>query len=111
MSETKAPDRQAAYSALFEVLSAQPLPETLEGIGLEALLRRAIDADFAYMAAADEADAPYDDDEAFEAIADPIVAQYALDGDAEQDACAWVDAYMEAMAAFLEDNGWVEWMT
>ena len=111
MSENKAPDRQAAYSALFEALSAQPLPDTLVAIGLEALLRQAIDSDFAYMAAADEADAPYDDDEAFEAIADPIVSKHALDGDAEQDVCAWVDAYMEAMATYLEEIGWVEWMT
>ena len=81
---------------------------------LEAFIRRAIDADMAYMLETDVIDedgmmgeGEYDDDDAFEALLD------ALAGDTEDDAqldrlAQLLDSYMAAQQDFMEASGLME---
>ena len=77
---------------------------------LEGFIRRAIDADFAYMREIDVLDGDglmgegeYDEDDAFEEL---LVRHAAGKGEDEIGRIAqWLDAYMTAQADFLERSG------
>ena len=78
---------------------------------LEAFIRRAMEADFAYMQECGVltedglmGEDEYDEDDAFEALLD-MLAQNPED-DEEMDRLAQLlDGYMEAQAAFMEESG------
>ena len=78
---------------------------------LEAFIRRAMEADFAYMQECGvlTEDGPmgedeYDEDDAFEALLDMLAEN--PEDDEEMDRLAQLlDGYMEAQAAFMEESG------
>ena len=81
---------------------------------LEGFIRRAIDADFAFMQENEVLTedglmglGEYDEDDAFEAILDML-----CDGEKDDDVidrtAQWLDAYMSAQAAFMEECGLAE---
>ena len=81
---------------------------------LEAFIRRAIEADMAYMQEIDVIDADglmgegeYDDDDAFEALLDMLSADVQDDREIDQIA-QMLDSYMEAQQAFMEESGLME---
>ena len=81
---------------------------------LEAFIRRAIEADMAYMREIDVIDedglmgeGEYDDDDAFEALLDAL--SEGIEDDSEIDQLAQLlDSYMEAQQAFMESCGLME---
>ena len=81
---------------------------------LESFIRRAVDADFAFMQENEVLTedglmglGEYDEDDAFEAILDML-----CDGEEDDDVidrtAQWLDAYMSAQAAFMEESGLAE---
>lgn len=78
---------------------------------LEAFIRRAMEADFAYMEACGVltedglmGEDEYDEDDAFEALLDMLAED--PEDDEEMDRLAQLlDGYMEAQAAFMEESG------
>ena len=81
---------------------------------LESFIRRAVEADFAFMQENEvlTEDGPmglgeYDEDDAFEAILDML-----LSGEEDEEiigrTAQWLDAYMTAQQAFMEENDLVE---
>ena len=78
---------------------------------LEAFIRRAMEADFAYMQECGVltedglmGEDEYDEDDAFEALLDMLAGD--PEDDAEMDRLAQLlDGYMEAQAAFMEESG------
>ena len=81
---------------------------------LESFIRRAIDADFAFMQENEVLTedglmglGEYDEDDAFEAILDML-----LEGEEDDDVIGrtaqWLDSYMTAQQAFMEANDLVE---
>ena len=81
---------------------------------LEDFIRRAIEADMAYMREIDVidedglmGDGEYDDDDAFEALLDVLAED--CEDDAQIDALAqMLDSYMAAQQEFMEASGLVE---
>ena len=78
---------------------------------LDAFIRRAIEADMAYMREIDVIDdeglmgeGEYDDDDAFEALLD-MLGEDAEDEDELNQLAQMLDSYMEAQAAFMEESG------
>ena len=83
---------------------------------IEALLSQAIDADMAYMHAAGVLDEEgfagegyYEDDEAFEAIVEALVASNELSGEQAVKVASLVAEYMDLQQAYLERKGLVDW--
>lgn len=81
---------------------------------LEDFIRRAIDADFAFMQENEVLTedglmglGEYDEDDAFEAILD-MLCQEEEDDDLIDRTAQWLDAYMNAQAAFMEESGLAE---
>ena len=81
---------------------------------LESFIRRAIEADFAFMQENEVLTedglmgvGEYDEDDAFEAILDMLCADEEDDSVIDKTA-QWLDAYMSAQAAFMEENDLVE---
>ena len=81
---------------------------------LEDFIRRAIDADFAFMQENEVLTedglmglGEYDEDDAFEAILD-MLCQEEEDDDLIARTAQWLDAYMNAQAAFMEESGLAE---
>lgn len=81
---------------------------------LESFIRRAIDADFAFMQENEVLTedglmglGEYDEDDAFEAILDML-----LEGEEDEEiigkTAQWLDSYMTAQQAFMEENDLVE---
>lgn len=78
---------------------------------LEAFIRRALEADFAYMEECGVltedglmGEDEYDEDDAFEALLDMLAED--PEDDEEMDRLAQLlDGYMEAQAAFMEESG------
>lgn len=81
---------------------------------LEAFIRRAIEADMAYMREIDVIDedglmgeGEYDDDDAFEALLETLSGD--IEDDAELDRLAqMLDSYMAAQQDFMEESGLME---
>ena len=81
---------------------------------LEAFIRRAIEADMAYMREIDVIDedgmmgeGEYDDDDAFEALLETLGEE--IDDDAQLDQLAQLlDSYMAAQQDFMEESGLME---
>ena len=78
---------------------------------LEGFIRRAIDADFAYMREIDVLDGDglmgegeYDEDDAFEALLD-VLGEGVTDEDELNRIAQRLDSYMNAQADFLEESG------
>lgn len=81
---------------------------------LEAFIRRAIEADMAYMREIDVIDedglmgeGEYDDDDAFEALLD-VLSENAGDESEIDQLAQLLDSYMEAQQAFMESCGLME---
>jgi len=81
---------------------------------LESFIRRAIDADFAFMQENEVLTedglmglGEYDEDDAFEAILD-MLCQDEEDESVIDRTAQWLDAYMTAQQAFMEENDLVE---
>lgn len=81
---------------------------------LERFIRRAIEADFAFMQENEVLTedgmmgmGEYDEDDAFEAILDMLCAEETQDAVIDRTA-QWLDAYMTAQQAFMEENDLVE---
>lgn len=81
---------------------------------LEGFIRRAIDADFAFMQENEVLTedgfmglGEYDEDDAFEAILDALCEEEE-DEEIIGRTAQWLDAYMSAQAAFMEENDLVE---
>jgi len=81
---------------------------------LEGFIRRAIEADMAYMREMDVIDADglmgegeYDDDDAFEALLD-VLAGDAADEDEMNRLAQLLDSYMAAQQDFMEASGLME---
>ena len=81
---------------------------------LEGFIRRAIEADMAYMREMDVLDADglmgegeYDDDDAFEALLD-VLAGDAADDDEMNRLAQLLDSYMAAQQDFMEASGLME---
>ena len=81
---------------------------------LEGFIRRAIEADMAYMREMDVLDADglmgegeYDDDDAFEALLD-VLAGDAADEDEMNRLAQLLDSYMAAQQDFMEASGLME---
>ena len=81
---------------------------------LEGFIRRAIEADFAFMQENEVLTedglmgmGEYDEDDAFEAILDMLCGEEE-DDDVIDKTAQWLDAYMSAQAAFMEECGLVE---
>ena len=81
---------------------------------LESFIRRAIEADMAYMLETDVIDedglmgeGEYDDDDAFEALLDTLAGD--IEDDAQLDQLAQLlDSYMAAQQDFMEESGLME---
>ena len=78
---------------------------------LEGFIRRAIEADMAYMREMDVIDADglmgegeYDDDDAFEALLDTL-GENAQDDDEMNQLAQLLDSYMAAQQDFMEESG------
>ena len=83
---------------------------------IESLLSQAIDADMAYMHAADvldedgyAGDGYYEDDEAFESIVEALVAAGNLSAEQAVKVASLVAEYMDLQQAYLERKGLVDW--
>ena len=79
---------------------------------LEEALSAAIDADFEYMEKAGvlEGKSYYDDDDAFEYLADALAAKLNARTDKERDSVEdFVDQYMELQQSFMEEKGLLGW--
>ena len=81
---------------------------------LDGFIRRAIEADFAFMQENEVLTedglmgmGEYDEDDAFEAILDMLCSEEE-DDDVIDKTAQWLDAYMTAQAAFMEECGLVE---
>ncbi|MBR5301737.1 MAG: hypothetical protein IKU38_02785 [Clostridia bacterium] len=81
---------------------------------LEAFIRRAIEADMAYMREIDVIDdeglmgeGEYDDDDAFEALLD-MLGEDAADEDEMNQLAQLLDSYMAAQQDFMEESGLME---
>ena len=81
---------------------------------LESFIRRAIQADFAFMQENEVLTedglmgvGEYDEDDAFEAVLDMLCGEEE-DDDVIDKTAQWLDAYMTAQAAFMEECGLVE---
>lgn len=81
---------------------------------LESFIRRAIEADFAFMQENEVLTedgmmgmGEYDEDDAFEAILDMLCGEETEDAVIDRTA-QWLDAYMTAQQAFMEENDLVE---
>ena len=81
---------------------------------LEAFIRRAIEADMAYMRETDVidedglmGDGEYDDDDAFEALLDTLSEDAGDESEIERLA-QLLDSYMEAQQDFMEHSGLME---
>ena len=81
---------------------------------LNGFIRRAIEADFAFMQENEVLTedglmgvGEYDEDDAFEAILDMLCGEEEDDNVIDKTA-QWLDAYMTAQAAFMEECGLVE---
>ncbi len=81
---------------------------------LESFIRRAIEADFAFMKEMEVLTedglmgvGEYDEDDAFEAILDMLCGEEE-DEDVIGRTAQWLDAYMTAQAAFMEESGLAE---
>lgn len=81
---------------------------------LEQFIRRAIEADMAYMREIDVIDedglmgeGEYDDDDAFEALLD-VLAEGAQDDDELGEIAQMLDSYMAAQQDFMEASGLME---
>ena len=81
---------------------------------LESFIRRAIQADFAFMQENEVLTedglmgvGEYDEDDAFEAVLDMLCGEEE-DDDVIDNTAQWLDAYMTAQAAFMEECGLVE---
>lgn len=81
---------------------------------LHDFIRRAIKADFAFMQENEVLTedglmgvGEYDEDDAFEAILDMLCGEEEDDGVIDKTA-QWLDAYMTAQAAFMEESGLAE---
>ena len=81
---------------------------------LDGFIRRAIQADFAFMQENEVLTedglmgvGEYDEDDAFEAILDMLCGEEE-DDDVIDKTAQWLDAYMTAQAAFMEECGLVE---
>lgn len=82
---------------------------------LPMLIADAIDMDIAYMKRSGvlsedghQGDAFYDEDDAFEAIVDAMLEKRGFDADRMLRVASLLSDYMEAQAAFLEQEGLVE---
>lgn len=81
---------------------------------LESFIRRAIEADMAYMLETDVIDedglmgeGEYDDDDAFEALLDTLAGD--IEDDAQLDQLAQLlDSFMAAQQEFMEESGLME---
>lgn len=81
---------------------------------LESFIRRAIEADMAYMLETDVIDedglmgeGEYDDDDAFEALLDTLAGD--IEDDAQLDQLAQLlDSFMAAQQGFMEESGLME---
>ncbi len=107
-------DREAAVAFMLPRLNtAEFKPLAADA---EALLRQALDADFAYMTHAGildrdglMGDAYYDDDDAFEFILDHV-ARARRTREKDMDAlAAFVDQYMELQEQYLSETGLLSW--
>ena len=78
---------------------------------LEEFIRRAIEADMAYMRVIDEdglmGDGEYDDDDAFEALLD-VLGENCEDEDEMNRLAQLLDSYMNAQQDFMEASGLAE---
>lgn len=81
---------------------------------LDSFIRRAIEADFAFMKENEVLTedglmglGEYDEDDAFEAILD-MLCEGEEDDDVIDRTAQWLDAYMTAQQAFMEENELVE---
>lgn len=107
-------EKQEALAFMVGRIRAKDHP-TLSG-QIETLLNQAIDADMAYMHAAgvldDNGNAGkqyYEDDEAFEAIVEALVAENDLSAEQAVKVASLVAEYMDLQQAYLEHKGLVEW--
>ena len=83
---------------------------------IDTLIAQAIDADMAYMHAAGVLDAEgnagdsyYEDDDAFEAMVEALVAQNDLTPEQAVKVASLIDDYMDYQQQYLESKGLVDW--
>ena len=107
-------DKDESLAFIVRRINVKDHPELAGQI--EALVSQAIDADMAYMHASgvlDEdgnaGDSYYEDDDAFEAMVEALVAQNELTPEQAVKVAALVDDYMDHQQAYLESKGLVDW--
>lgn len=107
-------DKQEALAFILPKIDRRYHKELAERI--DELISQAIDADMAYMHASgvlDEegnaGDSYYEDDDAFEAMVEALVAQNDLTPDQAVKVASLIDDYMDYQQAYLESKGLVDW--
>ena len=107
-------DKQEALAYMVKRVHEKDHPDLAGRI--EALLSQAIDADMAYMHEAGVLDEDgyagegyYEDDEAFEAIVEALVAAGDLSAEQAVKVASLVAEYMDLQQAYLERKGLVDW--
>lgn len=107
-------DKEKAAVAIAAKLDRKAYPDFVDQF--EALVRQAIDLDLEYMKASGAVGddglagtAYYDDDEAFEFMLDGIVRARGWDDERELKLAAFLDDYMDAQQAYMEDIGLLDW--
>ncbi len=107
-------DKAEAVAFILKAINLKDHPALKDQ--LEPLIAQAIDADMAYMhesgvldADGNAGDSYYEDDDAFEAMVEALVAQNDLSPEQAVKVAALVDDYMDAQQAYLESKGLVEW--
>ena len=106
-------DTEAAVA--FIAATMRKAGHKLPAAELEAFVRRAIDADMAYMAECGVltedglmGEDEYVDDDAFEALLD-MLAEDPEDDEQMDKLAQLLDSYMEAQQAFMEESGLMEY--
>ncbi|MGI6005828.1 MAG: hypothetical protein ACOX88_10560 [Christensenellales bacterium] len=104
-------DKQKAVLAVTAMLEDMASEKDLSNSALERFASAAVDADVAYMQKEGilEGKAYYDDDDAFDYIVAALVEKAGLAEDEAMDMAEMIDAYMQAMQDYLEEEGLLSW--
>ncbi|MDR3051060.1 MAG: hypothetical protein LBU67_05000 [Oscillospiraceae bacterium] len=107
-------DEERAAQSIAARLNPKQYPD-LEP-HFDSLVRQAISLDLAYMRESGAVDADglaggayYDDDEAFEYLLDGIVRARGWDDEREMKLASFLDDYMDAQQAYMEEIGLLDW--
>ena len=107
-------DKQEALAFILPKIDRRCHKELADRV--DELISQAIDADMAYMHASGVLDADgnagdsyYEDDDAFEAMVEALVAQNDLTPEQAVKVASLIDDYMDFQQEYLESKGLVDW--